>query len=292
MITLHNDYLEAHLDPKGAEIAKLIGKQDGINYMWKQDPALWGHSAPVLFPIVGALKDGKTVIEGHTYEMNQHGFSRNSTYEIVESDDTHVIFHLSDSEETKKMYPYAFDLYVTYTLDGNSLKAAFKVENNKEDHIYFQIGGHPAFTCPFLEGEAANDYYIEFSENETLSQKVIYPARGGMSHETKPFFENERRFFIRQALFNSDAIVIPHFKSESVSLKSLVNDKVLTFHMHGFDHLGLWTSKHTGGLLAIEPWVGHTDYVDFHGEFKDKESIVTLKKGESFSCDFAIEIKQ
>ena len=121
---------------------------------------------------------------------------------------------------------------------------------------------------------------------------MIYPARGGMSHETKPFFENERRFFIRQALFNSDAIVIPHFKSESVSLKSLVNDKVLTFHMHGFDHLGLWTSKHTGGLLAIEPWVGHTDYVDFHGEFKDKESIVTLKKGESFSCDFAIEIKQ
>lgn len=291
MVILKNAYLEAHLDPKGAEIAKLIGKKDGMNYMWKQDPVLWGHSAPVLFPIVGALKDGQTIIEGQTYKMNQHGFSRNSDYDVVESDDTHVIFHLKENDLSKSMYPYDFDLYVTYVLEDHALHANFKVENNREDHIYFQIGGHPAFACPFYEGEDANDYYLEFEQKENVARKVIYPARGGMSHERLPFLENERRFFITQSLFNSDAIVIPHFKSEYIALKSLNHNKELRFHMHHFDHLGLWTSKHTGGLLAIEPWVGHTDYVDFNGAFKDKESIVTLQNGESFSCDFSVEIK-
>lgn len=292
MITLKNACLEAQINVKGAEISKLVGLSDGINYMWKQDPSLWGHSAPVLFPIVGALKDGKTEIEGQTYEMNQHGFSRNTDYEITEQDDTHVVLHLAESAETKKMYPYDFDLYVTYQLEDNQLHAYFKVENNRDDHILFQIGGHPAFTCPFIEGEDPNDYYLEFSEKETLTAKKIYPARGGMSHERNSFFTNERHFFVRQALFDSDAIVFPHFKSESVALKSLSNDKSLIVHMHHFDHLGIWASKHVGGLLAIEPWVGHTDYVDATGKLEDREGIVTLKKGETFSCDFAIEINQ
>ena len=190
------------------------------------------------------------------------------------------------------MYPYEFDLYVTYTLVDNKLKAEFRVENHNEDVIYFQIGGHPAFACPFIEGEDANDYYIEFEQNETVNQKIIDVERKGMSHETKPLFDHERHFFVRQAMFDNDAVVVPHFKSRYVSLKSLTNNKSLNFYMKGFDHLGLWTSKHVGGLLAIEPWVGHTDYVDFEGDFKDKESAVALKKGEIFNCEFAVEIFQ
>lgn len=292
MIKLKNECLEVELEPKGAEISKIIGLKDGINYMWKQDPELWGHSAPILFPIVGALHNGKTIIEGKTYKMNQHGFSRNSEYEVVENDDYHVVFHLHENEETKTMYPYDFDLYVTYTLKDNVLEARLKVINDREDHLYFQIGGHPAFACPFVEGEDANDYYLEFEKKESLSSKIIYPARGGMSHETKAFLENERHFFVRQALFNSDAIVVGDFKSEYIALKTLTSKKSLVFHMHNFDHLGIWSSKHTGGLLAIEPWVGHTDYVDFTGEFKDKVGVRRLNKGESFECSFSIEINQ
>lgn len=292
MIKLENEFLYVEIEPLGAEISKIIGVQDHINYMWKQDPSLWGHSAPVLFPIVGALKDGQTRINGQTYKMNQHGFSRNSEYAVLSQDKHQVILHLESNDETKCMYPYDFDLTVTYCLNNNTLEAIFEVKNTKEKEIYFQIGGHPAFACPFIEGEDANDYYIEFSQKETVSQKLICPARGGMSRGVLPLLENERHFFIRQAMFNSDAIVIPDFKSESIALKSLSNSKSIVFHMHNFDHVGIWTSKHTGGLLAIEPWVGHTDYVDFNGEFKDKESIVRLEKSQIFKADFIIEINQ
>ena len=125
-----------------------------------------------------------------------------------------------------------------------------------------------------------------------MEQKVIDVARKGMSHETRPLFDHERHFFVRQAMFNNDAVVVPHFKSHYVSLKSLTNNKSLNFYMKGFDHLGLWTSSHVGGLLAIEPWVGHADYTDFNGEFKEKESCVELPVGKNFEVEFAVEINQ
>ena len=62
--------------------------------------------------------------------------------------------------------------------------------------------------------------------------------------------------------------------------------------MEGFNHLGIWAAKHVGGLIAIEPWVGHSDYVGFTGEFKDKESAVSLNPSEIFECTFKVEINQ
>ena len=158
--------------------------------------------------------------------------------------------------------------------------------------IYFQIGGHPAFACPFMEGESSNDYYVEFEQNESLRNKIIDVEHRGMSHETALLFDNEKRFFVRQALFDNDAIVIKDMKSHYVTLKSLNHEKTLRFYMENFNHLGIWTSKHVGGLIAFEPWVGHSDYVDFTGEFKDKEGVVALDVNQEFTCKFIVEINQ
>lgn len=292
MVILKNDFLEVTLANKGAEIIKIVGLQDNINYMWRRDPIQWANSAPILFPIVGALQNNECRIDGKTYTMTQHGFSRHSEYSDNQISDQEVVFTLVSNEEIAKQYPYLFKLDVTYKLDGNMLICSCKVTNIDNDIIYFQIGGHPAFACPFMENESSNDYYLEFSENETLDQKIIDVERKGMSRVTAPFLDNEKRFFIRQQLFNNDAIVVKNFKSKSISLKSLNHDKSLVFHMEGFNHLGLWAAKHVGGLIAIEPWVGHSDYVDFDGEFKDKEGIVSLKPNETFECTFKVEINQ
>lgn len=292
MVILKNDFLEVTLANKGAEIIKIVGLQDNINYMWRRDPIQWANSAPILFPIVGALQNNECRIDGKTYTMTQHGFSRHSEYSDNQISDQEVVFTLVSNEEIAKQYPYLFKLDVTYKLDGNMLICSCKVTNIDNDIIYFQIGGHPAFACPFMENESSNDYYLEFSENETLDQKIIDVERKGMSRVTAPFLDNEKRFFIRQQLFNNDAIVVKDFKSKSISLKSLNHDKSLVFHMEGFNHLGLWAAKHVGVLIAIEPWVGHSDYVDFDGEFKDKEGIVSLKPNETFECTFKVEINQ
>ncbi|MDD8048822.1 MAG: aldose 1-epimerase family protein [Thomasclavelia sp.] len=292
MILLENDFLKVNINPVGAEIHSIIGKKDEINYMWKQDPSQWAHSAPILFPIVGALRNGECKIDNITYKMNQHGFSRNSTYTALHMKKDSVELELKSNDEIKQMYPYIFDLNVHYYLVENMLHCDLYVKNIDKNDIYFQIGGHPAFSCPFQEGEDVNSYYLEFENKETCSQKIIDIAKAGMSHTEVPFFDNENRFFVRQALFNNDAIVLKDLKSKCVTLKSLDNDKSLKFHFNNFKYLGIWTAKHVGGLLAIEPWVGHSDYTDFEGDFKDKEGIVNLKPNEVFKCDFAIEINQ
>ncbi|RHQ87463.1 aldose 1-epimerase family protein [Coprobacillus sp. AF21-8LB] len=292
MVELSNQYLTVNLHPKGAEIISIVGNQDHINYMWKRDACQWANSAPILFPIVGAIKNDTCRIDGKEYHMTQHGFARHNEFEIKNQSQTEVTFTLVSNAEIIKQYPFLFELNVTYKLVENTLTCFINVKNKDHQIIYFQIGGHPAFACPFMENESSNDYYVEFSEYETRNQKVIDVAKRGMSHVQLPFFDHEKRFFVRQQLFNNDAIVIKDFKSENISIKSLNHQKSIVFHMQGFDHVGLWTAKHVGGLLAIEPWVGHADYVDFDGEFKEKESCVALDTDKEFNVQFAVEINQ
>lgn len=292
MVELSNQYLTVNLHPKGAEIISIVGNQDHINYMWKRDACQWANSAPILFPIVGAIKNDTCRIDGKEYHMTQHGFARHNEFEIKNQSQTEVTFTLVSNDEIIKQYPFLFELNVTYKLVENTLTCFINVKNKDHQIIYFQVGGHPAFACPFMENESSNDYYVEFSEYETRNQKVIDVAKRGMSHVQLPFFDHEKRFFVRQQLFNNDAIVIKDFKSENISIKSLNHQKSIVFHMQGFDHVGLWTAKHVGGLLAIEPWVGHADYVDFDGEFKEKESCVALDTDKEFNVQFAVEINQ
>lgn len=292
MVELSNQYLTVNLHPKGAEIISIVGNQDHINYMWKRDACQWANSAPILFPIVGAIKNDTCRIDGKEYHMTQHGFARHNEFEIKNQSQTEVTFTLVSNDEIIKQYPFLFELNVTYKLVENTLTCFINVKNKDHQTIYFQVGGHPAFACPFMENESSNDYYVEFAEYETRNQKVIDVAKRGMSHVQLPFFDHEKRFFVRQQLFNNDAIVIKDFKSENISIKSLNHQKSIVFHMQGFDHVGLWTAKHVGGLLAIEPWIGHADYVDFDGEFKEKESCVALVTDKEFNVQFAVEINQ
>ena len=190
MITLKNEVLEVTLANKGAEIIKIVGQDDQINYMWRRDPIQWANSAPILFPIVGALQNNECRIDGKTYTMTQHGFSRHSEYEANQINDQEVVFTLISNEEIAKQYPYLFKLDVTYKLDKNVLSCNCKVTNTDSQTIYFQIGGHPAFACPFMENESSNDYYLEFSENETVNQKIIDVEQKGMSDITLPFLDN------------------------------------------------------------------------------------------------------
>ncbi len=287
---LENDMLKVELNPQGAEIISIIGKGDNINYMWKRDKSLWGSSAPILFPIVGALNNDTCLIEGKEYHMTQHGFARHNVFITDQVSPVRVDFTLESNEKIITQYPYQFRLIISYELEGCSLSCTCKVVNIDSQDIYFQIGGHPAFACPFTDEESSDDYYLEFSHKETLEQKVLLPEKKCMSHETRPFFENERRFFVRQSLFANDAIVFKNFKSKTVSLKSINHDKAIHVTMTGFDHLGLWASKHVGGLLAIEPWVGHIDYEGFAGEFKDKESVVQLACENDYQVNFTVTI--
>ena len=58
MYTIENDVLQITISEKGAELQNLIHKPTQTEWLWQGNPAYWGKRSPILFPFVGALKEG------------------------------------------------------------------------------------------------------------------------------------------------------------------------------------------------------------------------------------------
>ena len=95
---MHSQMLTSRL---GAEL--ISSKLDGIEKIHQGQDCIdengrvyWKRHFPVLFPIVGKLKQNKTIINGRTYEMGQHGFARDMEFEpVTKLDNFHSSFNNS-----------------------------------------------------------------------------------------------------------------------------------------------------------------------------------------------------
>lgn len=170
MQVLENERFRVEINEFGAELTRFTSKKDGTEYIWKGDPAAWKRHAPILFPIVGRLKDKTYTVDGKPYEITQHGFGRDLEWQAQKISGTCAEFTLTPSEYTKKMYPWDFICTVRYTLDGNALKKEHIVKNTSDSVMYYEIGGHDAYTLCWEDGEKITDYYVEFEGTDALSR--------------------------------------------------------------------------------------------------------------------------
>ena len=149
--TLENDQLKIKVKHQGAELTSLVNKKTGMEYMWQADPTYWGRHAPVLFPIIGRLKEDQFIVGEKKFNMKQHGLARNMDFELVKRNKASLTFELTNSLDTLIQYPYFFRLRIQYVLYEHLLWTVYEVYNPTEEPIYFSIGGHPAFRCPLRE---------------------------------------------------------------------------------------------------------------------------------------------
>ena len=147
MEQIKNDKLVLTVSEHGAELQS-IKDENGKEYLWDGDEKYWNRHSPILFPLVCGLWKDTYRCEGHTYHLSRHGFARDTDFQLIAKGADRVTFALTESEETLKVYPYHFNLAVTYRLDGNKIHVVWHVENTDVRPIYFQIGGHPAFLVP------------------------------------------------------------------------------------------------------------------------------------------------
>lgn len=290
MYILENEKIKITVSKQGAELHNITSKIDGTEYLWNRNKRYWGYSAPVLFPIVGKVKNGTYKVDGKEYNLPQHGLARLKEFEMIEKTDNKIIFELVDSEETLKVYPYKFSLKIAYTLVESGVVTEYIVENTDNKTIYFSIGAHPAFMCPMIPGEIIDDYYFEFNEKENCDIMPI-SEEGYIKHERKQYLVNNNIIPLNFDVFKGDALVFDSLKSNKISLKSVNHDKVLTMDFTGFPYMGLWTKATGAPFVCIEPWYGHADFEDFDGELKDKAGIEKLQIGQKFNSSYTITIK-
>ena len=260
---------------KGAELVsiKYNGEEklhDGVND--------WNRHSPVLFPIVGKLKDGENVIENKICKMGQHGFARDSEFEKIGEES----YLLKYNEETLEKFPYKFEFNISYEVENDSVKTKYKIKNVDNKTIKFGLGGHPAFKCDYKNCE------LEFENDENNAE--IYQLDNGLiklEKEDVSKFINGNKIKLDAGIFDNDAIIMKNLKSNKVVLKENAK-KILEFDFSDFPILAIW-SKPNAKFLCIEPWFNTADRVDSEGVFDKKENLIKLEPQEIFECSYTVK---
>ncbi len=287
MHKLENQNIIIQSKNSGAEITRIFSKKYNKEVLWNGDSKYWGRHSPVLFPIVGRLKDNETLIEDNIYTMSQHGFARDMDFEVIETSNDSIKYKVTSNEETKKLYPYSFELTIKYTLLDNGVKIDWNVLNTDSREIYFSIGAHPAFNIT-SDNELSN-YYLEFECRENIEQITL---DGPFNCKTKEIDKLDN-LDLSSEIFKDDAIIYTNI--DKINLKSKSEKEYISVSFKDFPLVGIWTPYYedtntTAPFICIEPWYGLCDSIDSDKVFKNKRYINKLQPSKDFSTSYTIEI--
>ncbi len=282
MFTIENEYLAVDIIQKGAELQRIYNKKMFLEYLWNGDPAFWGKRSPVLFPIVGSLKNNTYFYENKPYQLSRHGFAREMDFTVTDQSASSITFTLVRNDTMLEKYPFHFKFDIIYTLTDNQLQVTYRVVNKGEinEKLYFSVGGHPAFRLPLLTGTTYNDYFLEFNRIETVGRWPI-STEGLIGEGPTMILEEESRLPLDKSLFYSDAIVLKNLKSDKVKLVCGKDGELFEFDFTGFPYLGIWAAK-DADFVCIEPWCGIADSVHTNQQLVDKEGIIALDSTDQY----------
>ncbi|WP_207421722.1 aldose 1-epimerase family protein [Desertivirga brevis] len=284
MVTLENAILKASVSPKGAELQSLFHKDNSVEYLWNGDPAFWNKHSPVLFPIVGGLKDNTYIYNNIEYNLPRHGFARDMEFVKERVFGDSCSFVLKNNEDTQKVYPFEFLLRIKYQLNANSVTITYEVENPGAEPLLFSIGTHPAFQVPLIKGTTYEDYYFHFSELENSNRWTL---KNNLIAEPVDYFKDQDKLSLNPNLFYDDALVFKDLKSTRISICSDKTTHGLHCDFAGFPYMGLWAAK-DAPFVCIEPWYGIADSINHNQKLEQKEGIIKLESGGSWNAKWSI----
>ncbi|MDF2908203.1 MAG: Galactose mutarotase [Herbinix sp.] len=293
--SLQNNILTIEVAESGAELTSIRHTTMNTEYLWNADPTYWKRQAPILFPIVGSLKNKTYTYQGQTYSLPQHGFARDMKFSLTSQTETELWFSVEETEETMKVYPFKFRLELGYRLEENQVTALWRVINTGNDKLLFSIGGHPAFLCPLKPSEKQSEYYILFDSDKPIHYLLV--DESGLV--TKKPFDNQHILTTEEGflpiythLFDRDALIIEENQFHRISLADSNKKPYLSVN---FDAplFGLWSpAKKKAPFVCIEPWYGRCDASDFSGNLEEREYSNSIASGEIFDASYTITIHE
>lgn len=285
MIILENEFLRAVIDPKGAELQSLMHKAAGIEHMWSGDAAYWGKHSPVLFPIVGSLKNDSYIYRDKSYSLPRHGFAREKifTKEIIHP--TEALLSLVPDELTLALYPFDFITRLRYRLNNHTLSLTYEVENPGTEVLLFSLGAHPAFAVPFTNDTNYTDYYLAFNVAEPLERFKLQD--GLLTNTTELLNTPHKRLALHPSLFYEDAIVLKNMHSNQITLGCNSHPHGIHFSFNDFPFFGIWAAK-DAPFVCLEPWCGIADSNTHNQQLENKEGIHSLAPGAPWQRTWSV----
>lgn len=282
---LENEFLRVNFKLAGSEWTSLYDKKRQIEYAYQAD-ASWSGRNPTLFPVVGKLKNESYLYQGKTYHLGNHGFARYADFTLVSQTQQSLSLRLTDNNQTRANYPFAFRLTNTYQLNEASLEVTTQVFNPGKSDLLFSVGAHPAFRCPLLPGEKFSDYRLIFAQEEELQRLKMNPADSSFIPERQA--DGRRKTLpLNYDLFAEDALVWENLRSRYISLQG--PHCGLKFSFSHVPWFGVWT-KPGDPFLCLEPWHGHGDFANYQGDFSQREGTIVLPPAVTFEFAYQIQI--
>lgn len=283
--TIKSNSIAAIINDLGAELISL--KFNNVDILNDPITSTWNKVSPILFPVVSKLYNESYLVNGTIYNISKHGFAKNMIFDITLKEPSKITFKLSSSPETLKYYPYNFELYVSYIVDNDNLKVNIKIKNTDNQNIYFMIGGHPGFKVPFYDNEKYEDYYLEFENNETCTNRLV--LNGSISKEYIDYLKNENKIKLQHNLFDNDALILNNLSSKYVDIKTNNHKKYIRFYFNDFETLAIWaTNDEQTKFVCLEPWSGiNIDYQKINDKIGSNK--LNIKEEKTYS--YTIQVK-
>ena len=284
MIELKNDQLTIKVAEMGAELQSIVDS-DGREYLWQADPKYWPRRSPILFPIVCSVENDTYTVDGQEYHLPRHGFARDTEFTLVAESPTKVVFALHESEETLKVYPFPFNLGVSYRLDGNKIHVVY----TGKSEMLFQIGGHPAFYAPGCEAGQPLKGVLRVDNTDQLMALKSH-IDGSVEMEEVTIASQDGLICFDDEFFANDSVKLHNSQTTCVELLN-PDGSVAVKLSYKCPIIAFWSPyQKNAPFVCLEPWYGVGDPRGFSGEFKEKPFINHLMPGASFMSEYIITI--
>lgn len=285
-VTLKNELLTVEIEDTGAQLA-CIRDKNGTNYLWPGNPKVWPRRAPLLFPFVGRLREGRYVLEGQTYTASIHGFCRDALFSASQKGPSEASFRLEDSPETREAYPFAFALTVTYRLEGNRLTKSHRVENRDVRRMYYELGGHDGYRVPLSPGEALEEYAVRLPGLAEICPYGMDEA-GILTPKGRVFPLENGRISLTPAVYGLDTVILDRLPCRRAVLADGRDRPRITVEFEDYPCLGIWRADKPGAdYICIEPWTSLPD-AHFAGRaLPEKIGVRALEPGQEETLSFS-----
>lgn len=284
---LAKNNLKITIDSKGAELSSVLFNNH--EYLWQAKADVWPRHAPVLFPIVGKLKENLFTYNGRSYSLSQHGFARDLEFECISQSETRIEFVLRSQPKTLENYPFDFELILSYEIDQNSIICGYCVKNkNSQEDMFFSIGAHPGFKIPLFGSETWSDYQLHFEKNKNY--QITKLQDGLLSDKKIPLQLINSTLNITDHMFENDALVFEDGQIEQVSIISTKTNMGVEINCNNWPFFGIWSKKGCTDFICLEPWHGIADDFDSKQDLTTKKGIIKLTPLQGFTCSYNLRV--
>ena len=217
--------------------------------------------------------------DGTVRPMPMHGFARNNTFALIETDDNGFVAELTPSADDREAYPYEYRFRVHYTFKERSLQVIMTLENIDQQPILWSAGHHFYFALPWKPKTSREDYHFSIPARSCYTHSPdgsLSPVKPFNSKDSFGNPENNDRIFTE---LEADCACVDLTDSDEKIHVRILQDTNTASLENAFV---IWSESVDSPFYCVEPWMGPPNSAE-HGK-----GLHTVAPGEQ--ARFAVEV--